>query len=308
MYIPRTLETYVARAAQQFPVILLTGTRQVGKTTLLRHLGQAGRADVTLDDPLVLSLAKTDPALFMQRFPPPVLIDEIQYATELLPYIKMAADRVGEPGLFWLDRSQQFHLMKGVSESLAGRAAALHLLGFSRRELLGQGLDATPFVPMPEEIAWRSAQAQKLTLKELYRLIWRGALPAIALNEAVERVSLRQFLRTDLFAARRARPARSATSWLSCAFCGPQLHAPGQILNLSGLRATPTWPRTRRSTGSRFWKRLRRSDSLEPYHTNVTQRLVKAPELYFLDTGLAADLTEWASPETLEAGALSGPI
>ena len=97
----------------------------------------------------------------MQRFPPPVLIDEIQYATELLPYIKMAADRAGEPGLFWLTGSQQFHLMKGVSESLAGRVAVLHLLGLSRRELLGQGLDASPFVPTPEEIARRSAQAQQ---------------------------------------------------------------------------------------------------------------------------------------------------
>ena len=102
MYVPRTLEPFVIRAAQQFPVVLLTGARQVGKTTLLRRLSQEGRAYVTLDDPLVLTLAKTDPALFMQRFPPPVLIDEIQYATELLPYIKMAADRAGEPGQFWL--------------------------------------------------------------------------------------------------------------------------------------------------------------------------------------------------------------
>lgn len=92
---------------------------------------------MTLDDPLVLSLAKTDPALFMQRFPPPVLVDEIQYATELLPHIKMAADRAGEPGLLWLADSQQVHLMKGVSESLAGRVAVLHLLGLSRRELSG---------------------------------------------------------------------------------------------------------------------------------------------------------------------------
>ena len=187
MYVPRTLETFVTRAAQQFPVVLLTGARQVGKTTLLRHLSHAERAYVTLDDPLVLTLAKTDPALFMQRFPPPVLIDEIQYATELLPYIKMAADRSGEPGLFWLTGSQQFHLMKGVSESLAGRVAVLHLSGLSRRELLGQGLDAAPFLPTSEEIARRSAQAQKLTLKELYLIIWRGALPAIALNAAVER-------------------------------------------------------------------------------------------------------------------------
>ena len=98
MYVARTLESSVTSAAQQFPVVLLTGARQVGKTTLLMHLRQGERTYVTLDDPLVLSLAKADPALFMQRFPPPVLIDEIQYATELLPYIKMVADRAGRPG------------------------------------------------------------------------------------------------------------------------------------------------------------------------------------------------------------------
>src|SRR5512139_1460142 len=123
MYVVRTLEPVVLTTTKQFPVVLLTGSRQVGKTTLLKHLSAEQRAYVTLDDPLVLSLARTDPALFMQRFPPPVLIDEIQYAPELLPYIKMSADRLGEPGLFWLIGSQQFHLMKGVSESLAGRVA-----------------------------------------------------------------------------------------------------------------------------------------------------------------------------------------
>ena len=157
---------------------MLTGARQVGKTTLLRQYpGQGGRAYVTLDDPLVLSLAKTDPALFMQRFPPPVLIDEIQYASphELLPYIKMAADRAGEPGLFWLTGSQQFHLhlhamppvsctashgVKGCRSGIAGRPRPFWSACWvsSRRELSGQGLDASPFVPTPEEIARRTAR------------------------------------------------------------------------------------------------------------------------------------------------------
>ena len=98
--------------------MLVTGPRQVGKTTLLRRLAEGGdepRRYVTLDDPLVLELAKEDPALFMQRFPSPVLIDEIQYAPELLPHIKMAEDAQRRPGMFWLTGSQQFHLMKGIS-------------------------------------------------------------------------------------------------------------------------------------------------------------------------------------------------
>lgn len=308
MYVPRTLEPYLDRAAQQFPVLLLTGARQVGKTTLLRHLSQEARAYVTLDDPLVLSLARRDPALFMQRFPPPVLIDEIQYATELLPYIKMAADRAGVPGLFWLTGSQQFHLMKGVSESLAGRVAVLHLLGLSRRELLGEGLEAAPFAPTPEEIARRSGQARKLTLQELYQKIWRGALPAIALNPAMERdLFYSSYVQTYL--QRDVRDlARVGDEMAFLRFLRATAARSGQLLNLAELaRDTDISPNT-----AKGWLSILQAAEtiylLEPYYTNVTQRLVKAPKLYFLDTGLAAYLTEWASPETLEVGAMSGPI
>jgi predicted AAA+ superfamily ATPase len=308
VYVPRTLEPFIIQAGEQFPVVLLTGARQVGKTTLLRRLSQGERVYVTLDDPLILSLARTDPALFMQRFPPPVLIDEIQYATELLPHIKMAADRAGQPGLFWLTGSQQFHLMKGVSESLAGRVAVIHLLGLSRRELLGQGLDARPFLPTSEEIGRRSAQASKLTLKELYRLIWRGALPAIALNDAVERgLFYSSYVQTYL--QRDVRDlARVGDEMAFLRLLRATAARTGQLLNLADLaRDADVAPNT-----ARHWLSILQTAEivylLEPYHTNVTQRLVKSPKLYFLDTGLAAYLTEWASPETLEAGAMSGPI
>jgi hypothetical protein len=148
----RTLESFFKKASGQFPVMLVTGARQVGKTTFLQHLEEKGRSYVTLDDPLVLSLAKQDPALFMQRFPAPVIIDEIQYAPELLPYIKIEADKTRRPGLFWLTGSQQFHMMKGVSESLAGRVGITQLCGFSRRECAGHGLGITPFLPLPNEV------------------------------------------------------------------------------------------------------------------------------------------------------------
>lgn len=312
MYVPRTLEPAIIRASQQFPVVLLTGARQVGKTTLLRQLSQGGRGYVTLDDPLVLSLAKTDPALFMQRFPPPVLIDEIQYAPELLPYIKMAADRADglnrQPGLFWLTGSQQFHLMQGVSESLAGRVAVLHLLGLSRSELLGQGLAATPFLPTSEEISRRSAGRGRLTLQELYRLIWRGALPAIALNAAVERdLFYSSYVQTYLQRDVRAL-ARVGDELAFLRFLRATAARTGQLLNLTDLaRDADVAPNT-----AKHWLSILQTAEivhlLEPYHTNLTQRLVKSPKLYFLDTGLATYLTEWASPETLEAGALSGPI
>jgi predicted AAA+ superfamily ATPase len=267
---------------------------------------------VTLDDPLVLSLAKTDPALFMQRFPPPVLIDEIQYAPELLPYLKMAVDkaaRVGHPpGLFWLAGSQQFHLMAGVSESLAGRVAVLHLVGLSRRELVGEGLAATPFLPTPEEISRRSAARGRLTLQELYRLIWRGALPAIALNAAVERdlfygSYVQTYLQRDVRALARVGDELAFLRFLRAAAART-----GQLLNLADLaRDAEVAPNT-----AKHWLSILQTAGLvfllEPYRTNLTQRLVKAPKLYFLDTGLAAYLTDWATPETLAVGALSGPI
>ncbi len=165
MYVARTLEAFVASC--RFPVLLVCGARQVGKTTLLQQVSKPSRTYITLDDPLVQSLAREDPALFMQRFSPPVLIDEIQYAPQLLPYIKMAVDRDRTPGQFWLTGSQHFHLMQGASESLAGRVGIVQLLGLSRRERLGQ--PAGPFLPTPEAIGDRlHGQPPRLT----------GTLPA----------------------------------------------------------------------------------------------------------------------------------
>ena len=187
MYYTRTLEKYFLQAAHQFPVSLVTGARQVGKTTFLQHLTGNNRTYVTLDDPLVLNLAKNDPALFMQRFPAPLLIDEIQYAPELLPYIKMESDRNRKTGLFWLTGSQHFHLMKGVSESLAGRVGIVRLLGFSRREQSGEGETSTPFLPSSREIAKRLKSGVALTLKDIFNMIWRGSFPAIAVSKSSDR-------------------------------------------------------------------------------------------------------------------------
>ncbi|MCE7981152.1 MAG: ATP-binding protein [Caldilinea sp. CFX5] len=307
MYIERTLEPFVNRATTQFPVVLVTGARQVGKTTILRQLSGTGRTYVTLDDPLLMALAKGEPALFMQRFPPPVLIDEIQYAPELLPYIKMTVDEQRQPGLFWLTGSQQLHLMLGISESLAGRVAIVHLLGFSRCELIGQA-QAVPFLPTTEIIQQRTASGQHLTLKELYWLIWRGAFPAIALNDAVDRdLFYGSYVQTYL--QRDVRDlARIGDDLAFLRFLRAAAARTGQLLNLVELaRDADVAPNTAKN-----WLSILQAANLiyllEPYHTILTKRLVKTPKLYFLDTGLVAYLTEWATPETLEAGALSGAI
>lgn len=308
MYSRRTLEVFIASSASRFPVLLVTGARQVGKTTLLKHLCGDERTYVTLDDPLVLSLAREDPALFMQRFPAPVLIDEIQYAPELLPYIKMAVDRDKKPGAFWLTGSQQFQLMQNVSESLAGRVAILQLLGLSRQEILGRGEEQKPFLPTESFFREHGKALSPLSLKELYGLIWRGSYPALALDSAMERdLFLSSYVQTYL--QRDVRDlAQVGNEMAFLRFLRASAARTGQLLNISELsRDADVSP----VTGKKWLSILEASGLvylLEPYFSNVTKRMVKAPKLYFLDTGLASYLTEWSSPETLEAGAMSGAI
>lgn len=137
MYIQRTIEKSIERANKFFPVVLVTGPRQVGKTTVLQNCETQPRTYVSLDTLENRELAKNDPTLFLQRYPAPVLIDEIQYAPELFPYIKASVDKEKKSGMYWLTGSQQFHLMKNVSESLAGRVGILQLEGLSQDEKTG---------------------------------------------------------------------------------------------------------------------------------------------------------------------------
>ena len=308
MYLPRTVEDFAIAASGQFPVLLVTGARQVGKTTFLRHLSGPERTYVSLDDPLVLDLAKRDPALFMQRFRPPLLIDEIQYAPELLPCIKMEADRSHQPGLVWLTGSPQFHLMRGVSESLAGRVATVRLLGLSARETRGEGRDARPFLPMPETLAEREGRSPRMGLQDLYQAIWRGSYPAIVSDETMD---------WDLFYASCVRTclqrdvrdlAQVGDEIAFVRFLRVAAARTGQILNVTGLaRDSDVAVNT-----AKRWLSIAETSGiiylLESYHTNLTKRTIKAPKLYFLDTGLCAYLAGWSSPATLEAGAMSGAI
>ena len=147
MYYKRAMEKRWKEISGQFPVLFLTGPRQVGKTTFLKHVSERRRRYVTLDDPDVRLMARRDPALFFRRFKPPVLIDEIQHAPGLMPYIKMQVDERRRPGAFWLTGSQQFSSMCGITETLAGRVAIVNLLGFSGRERYKLDLDVEPFMP-----------------------------------------------------------------------------------------------------------------------------------------------------------------
>lgn len=309
MYIHRTLESTIHQAAAAFPVILLTGARQVGKTTLLEHCAPKDYRYVTLDDPELAALASTDPALFFQRFPPPIIIDEIQYAPELFRAIKLIVDRDKKPGQFWLTGSQKFHLMQGVTESLAGRVAVLDLLGLSRAEMNQRASAAEPYLPGSKWLEQaRSRDSEPLLLPEIYQLIWRGSYPRIAIDSATPRdlfynAYVQTYIQRDVRDLTRVGDERAFLQFLRAAAARTS-----QLLNYADLardvdidhKTAKAWLSILETSGIIYL--------LQPWHSNVGKRLLKTPKLYFLDTGLCTYLTQWSSPETLEAGAMNGAI
>jgi len=308
MYYQRSLKTVWLEAARQFPVLLLTGPRQVGKTTFLQHVCGKDRTYVTLDDPIARALARDDPGLFLGRFEPPLLIDEIQYAPGLLPYLKMAVDSEHKTGQFWLTGSQQFLAMQGISESLAGRVGILQMLGFSTAEKHRRGLTLPPFLPTPTALAPRLRWARRTSLKSLYQDLWLGRYPALLSGRNRNRdLYYSSYIQTYL--QRDVRDLTQVGNQIAYAkFIVACAARTGQLLNLSEIArdvgiSVPTAKNWLSVLQASFQIYL-----LQPYSTNVTKRLIKTPKLYFLDTGLCSYLTEWSSPGTLEAGAMSGAI
>lgn len=172
-YIKRNLENVVRQVTREYPVLLVTGPRQVGKTTMLQKLMEGTeRGYVTLDDLNERNIAKTDPELFLQLHKPPVLIDEVQYAPELFTYIKINVDKNHEPGAFWLTGSQVFKLMQGVQESLAGRVAVLSLTSLSQAEISGGTMK--PFTVDLEDLSERQKEREQADTREIFERIYQG--------------------------------------------------------------------------------------------------------------------------------------
>ena len=175
-YKTRTLSPYIMRMSAKFKVLLLNGPRQIGKTTLLKNTKRANQKYVSLDNPQDLLLAKTDPKGFLDTYAPPCIIDEIQYAPELFPYIKMTADNTEKKALYWLTGSQQYNLMQGVTESLAGRLVIIDMLGFSVYERDGKGDAQKPFLPSPEP----ARVLRKRNSADTFKIIWQESFPEVA--------------------------------------------------------------------------------------------------------------------------------
>jgi len=234
MYL-RTLSQTILSISESFPVLMLTGPRQVGKTTLLEMCAQGTRAYVTLDDLEARHLAQTDPALFLQTWQPPLIIDEIQYAPQLLSAIKMVVDRDQRNGLFWLTGSQKFHLMRGITESLAGRVAIVDLLGLSQAELDGRALSARPFVPTPEWIAQARQTTRPSGLMGAFERIWLGSYPRlIEQGPKLRDVFYRSYIQT--YIQRDVQDILKVSDPLTFSrFLGVVAARTGQLLNYASL-------------------------------------------------------------------------
>ena len=306
-YITRNLEMVVSQVTKEYPVVLVTGPRQVGKTTMLQKLMEGtNRGYVSLDDLNERSIAKTDPELFLQIHKPPVLIDEVQYAPELFTYIKIHVDQNHEPGTFWLTGSQVFKLMRGVQESLAGRVAVLSMTSLSQAEICGSEME--PFSVDLDALTKRAKSRAAVDIRDIYERIYRGSMPAIVSgansnNQIFYSSYLSTYIERDVKELSDAIDSLKFLNFITAAAarCSQMLNV-AEIARDADInqKQAKDWLSILETLGIIFY--------LHPYSNNLLKRLVKTPKLYFYDTGLVCYLTKWSSAETLESGAMNGAV
>lgn len=305
-YMERTLERKFLHMSSFFKAVLVTGARQVGKTTMLKHLaaGQS-RTYVTMDNAMARALAKSDPVLFFQTYKPPIIIDEIQKAPELFEQVKIMCDDSEERGLFWLTGSQQYKMMKNVRETLAGRIGILELYSLSQNEVEG--------VAFPNELDFsltcllaRQAFTKKNDIMEVFEHIWRGGMPAALWADAEQRQEyfnsyIETYLMRDVAEEGGITDTVRFRKFLNACAALTAEQVNYKTLAEAAEISQPTakeWIRLLQSLGIIYL--------LPPYANNELKRLVKTPKLYFCDTGLCAYLSMWLTRDTLMNGAASG--
>ena len=304
MYIKRHLEKEILSSSKGYPVVMITGARQVGKTTLLKQLAGKDRAFVSLDDPGSRLLAQNQPKLFLQEHTPPIIIDEIQYAPELLTYIKIVVDERNENGLFWLTGSQIFPLMKGVQQTLAGRVRLLQLSGLSQSEL--NGMDNLVFPATIEDLFKRVKDIRDN--QTIFSKILHGGYPRLLTQPAVTVEGFyNSYLQTYI-----ARDVREITNVMDTGkflqFIALLATRTAQELNLAGLSRDLMIDGT---TVRRWLNVLEMSGivvSLPSFSTNLGKRIVKRPKIHFVDTGLVCQLLGIEDEEGLKKSPLVGSI
>lgn len=313
MYIKRVIEKTIKKMVNEFPVIVISGARQVGKSTMLKMIKEDNMNYVTLDDLDARNLALSDPKYFLEQYSYPLLIDEIQYAPNLLPYIKMIVDdekfkalknNTEVKSLFWLTGSQQFKVMKDVSESLAGRVGVLNLYSLSNSEI--KGYEGLLFTPKLDELK-KKENIVHCDSKEIFERIFNGGMPSIAtgaiersnyfssyINTYIER-DVKQLLNVgktiEFYNFMQYIAVRTAQE-LNYSTIAKEIGVDPKTIN--------NWISILESSGIIYL--------LQPFSSNLSNRIIKAPKLYFMDTGLCSYLAKYPNPETLEIGALSGAI
>lgn len=306
-YIKRDIEDKIIALSKEYSCILITGPRQVGKTTVLTQLMDSDREYVTLDDLEERGLAKRDPAMFLQMHSTPIMIDEVQYAPEIFSYIKIQIDNGAAPGTYWLTGSQAFKLMELAQESLAGRVAILHMPSLSQHEIYGTG-DCAPFTLVLSSLKARERANAPADLTQMYERIWKGSMPGLVSGKFSDRdVFYSSYLQTYIDRDVKEQ-VQLADPLLFRDFVRAAACRAGQMLNLHDIAQDVG---VSDDTAKRWLQVLEKSDViflLRPYSNNLLKRTVKTPKMYFFDTGLVAYLTRYSSPEILANGAINGAI
>ncbi len=305
-YICRELERKFLKLNDFFKVVLVTGARQVGKTTMLKHLAEGtDRTYISLDDSMVRELAKRDPVLFFQTYKPPILIDEVQKAPELFEQIKVIVDNSEDPGLIWLTGSQQYKMMEKVRETLAGRIGILTLYSLSQREknglLFEDDLDFSY-----EVLRERQKKVPKNDVVKVYHHIWEGGMPkTIGIDSELRQEYFNSYI--DTYLMRDVAEAGGITDTVRFRkFLSGCAALVAEQVNYVTLAESADISSPTAKEWLRVLQGLHIVYLLEPYSNNELKRLSKTPKLYFADTGLCAYLSMWLTPETLMNGAASG--
>ena len=302
-YRKRIAEDKVLELSNVFPVVLVTGARQCGKTTMLTHLSQGNRTYVSLDSIRDRILAQDDPELFFQKYNTPIFIDEVQYAPELFSYIKTIVDRNKVPGEFWLSGSQDFMIMRGVSESLAGRMGIVRMHPMIYEEAIGETKNLLSDYSFD---SLKSRQGSKLEINSAFEYVFRGGMPAVlGMNDDMRSeyfdAYVGTYLMKDVVEFGRVSDAVKFQRFLSVA-ASQNTHAVNYATLASGAGISePT---------AKEWLCLLEGMGvvwlLRPYYSNLLKRMIKSPKMYFYDTGLCAHICRMPSKDVLQNSAFAG--